>query len=319
MKHFRGTHMNELTSLNSIARYYRQQSLSKATQRSYITGYNLFVAFCEAHGLSHMPASMETVAQFLAHEVSRGLAPMTLSARLSAIRLAHSAQGYNDPTAHEVVRSVLKGIKRETGHVVDRKKPITVELLEKLISHCGNDLQGLRDKALILVGFAGAFRRSELVNIKFEHIERTHEGMKILIPKSKTDQEGRGQTIAIPNGERLRVVDALVEWLIAANITSGYVFRRLYRSKGGLFRGANQALGDKSVERIIKRYIECVGLDIDDYSGHSLRAGFITSSAQNGADIFKMMEVSRHTNPAMVMVYVRESKLFENHAGSKFL
>lgn len=184
-----------------------------------------------------------------------------------------------------------------------------------IIAHCPDTLTGIRDRALLLLGFAGAFRRSELVALEVNDIERTPEGIKITIHKSKTDQEGQGQVIAIPNGVNFRVVDALMSWLNAAGITEGALFRSI--KKGGAIQTA--ALTSRSVANIVKQYAGLAGLTVDDFSGHSLRAGFITSGAEAGADLFKLMEVSRHTHPKTVMGYVRNAQLFDNHAGAEFL
>ena len=184
-----------------------------------------------------------------------------------------------------------------------------------MITHCPDTLARLRDKALLLLGFAGAFRRSELVALTINDIEHTPEGIKVTIRKSKTDQEGQGQTIAILNGIRFRVVDALTAWLYMANITEGHLFRSI--KKGDHVQ--SMPLTDRSVANIVKQYAKKAGLTVNDFRGHSLRVGFITSGTAAGADLFKLMEISRHKKPETIIGYVRESKLFENHAGEKFL
>ena len=267
-------------------------------------------------GLSAVPAAPETVARFLASQASQGLKPATLTRRLAAIKLAHETQNQPTPTQHKAVKAVLKGIKREIGTAPRKKAPSTVARIEAMIAHCQTDtLAGLRDKALLLLGFAGAFRRSELVGLTTNDIERTPEGIRVTIRKSKTDQEGQGQVVAILNGARFRVVDTLLAWLDAAEITEGYLFQPI--NQWGQRRPT--PLTGKSVAKLVKKYARKAGLMVDDFSGHSLRSGFITSGAAAGADLFKLMEVSRHKKPETVMGYVRDSKLFENHAGEKFL
>lgn len=184
-----------------------------------------------------------------------------------------------------------------------------------MVAHCPDTLVGLRDRALLLLGFGGALRRSELVALTVSDIEHTPEGLRIIIRKSKTDQEGQGQTIAVLNGPHLRIADTLETWLEAAGITEGHLFRAV--RKGG--KVGSTALTDRSVANIVKHYASKAGLTVDDFSGHSLRSGFITSGAAAGADLFKLMEVSRHRKPETIIGYVRESRLFENHAGKKFL
>jgi site-specific recombinase XerD len=312
------TEDQQLISANLVksAKQYAEQSLSASTRKFYGIDLKLFIHWCESKGLTAMPATPETVALFLTAEATRGIKPATLIRRLAAIRMAHEGLGHPTPTQHKGVKSVLKGIKREKGIAPKKKAPATVKRIASMIAYCKTDtLAGLRDKALLLLGFAGAFRRSELVALTLDDIEHTHEGIKVIIRKSKTDQEGQGQIIAIPNGTRFRVVDTLMAWLQVADITEGYLFRPI--KKGSKVQP--MALTNRSVANIVKHYASQAGLMADDFSGHSLRSGFITSGAAAGADIFKLMEVSRHKKPETVMGYVRESKLFENHAGDKFL
>lgn len=301
--------------LDELAKSYMQRSLSPSTRKFYAIDLRIFAKWCESLGLIALPAIPDTLARFLAAQASQGIKPATLIRRLAAIRMAHEAQGYSTPTQHKGVKAVLKGIKREKGIAPRRKAPATAERIESMIAHCSDTPAGLRDKALLLLGFAGAFRRSELVALTVDDIERTPEGVKVTIRKSKTDQEGQGQVIAILNGTRFRVVDALMTWLDAAYICEGHLFRSI--KKGGQVQ--SMALTDRSVANIVKHYAGKAGLNVDDFSAHSLRAGFITSGAVAGADLFKLMEISRHKKPETIIGYVRESKLFENHAGEKFL
>jgi site-specific recombinase XerD len=262
-----------------------------------------------------MPATHQTIMLFLSAQAQEGIKAATLVRRLAAIKMFHESRGFTTPTQHQGVKSVLKGIKRNQGTAARKKAPATAERMANMIAHCPESLKGLRDKALLLLGFAGAFRRSELVALRIQDIERTPEGIKVTIRKSKTDQEGLGQVIAIPNGIRFRIVDALFAWLEVANIKEGFLFRSI--KKGDHVQEA--ALTDQSVAKVVKLYASKAGLTVNDFSGHSLRAGFITSGAASGADLFKLMEVSRHKKPETVLGYVRESKLFENHAGERFL
>jgi integrase len=172
-----------------------------------------------------------------------------------------------------------------------------------------------RDRALLLFGFSGAFRRSELVALRVEDLTETPDGLRVRIRHSKTDQEGVGQEIAIPRGTRLRPVEALRAWLAAAGITEGPVFRRVTRHGVVL----SDALAAESVADIVKHYAARAGLDPNVYAGHSLRAGFLTSGAEAGASIFKLMEVSRHKSVDTLRGDVRRAELFKDHAGSGFL
>lgn len=304
------------SKLDDLTQKYLNHSLSPSTRKFYTIDLRIFSEWCQSLGLETQPATSDTVARFLVAQAQMGIKPATLVRRLAAIKMIHEALGYDSPTQHKLVKSVLKGIKREKGVAPKKKAPATAERIANMIAHCSSDtLIGLRDKALLLLGFSGAFRRSELVALTVNDIERTPEGIKVTIRKSKTDQEGMGQVIAIPNGTRFRIVDTLMAWLSTANITSGPLFRGV--KKGGHLQ--KTALSDRAISDIVKLYARKAGLTEDDFSGHSLRAGFITSGAAAGADLFKLMEISRHKKPETVLGYVRESKLFENHAGEKFL
>jgi integrase len=175
-------------------------------------------------------------------------------------------------------------------------------------------LQGKRDKALILLGFAGAFRRSELVALNVNDLSEGELGFRVIIRKSKTDQEGQGHEIAIYNG-RLKTVEAVKEWLEAAQINEGAVFRG-FRKGDRLLKGRLTA---ESASNIVKKYAGKAGLSESEYAGHSLRSGFITSAAETGASLFKMMEVSRHKSVDTLKGYVRRAELFKDHAGAGFL
>jgi integrase len=185
-----------------------------------------------------------------------------------------------------------------------------------MLDLCGETMIGKRDRALLAFGFAGAFRRSELCALQVADLTETPDGLRVLIRRSKGDQEGAGQEIAIPRGYRLRPVEALQTWLAAAEINEGPVFRAVTR--GGRVLSADP-LADDSAARIVKRYAERVGLDPAAYAGHSLRSGFLTSAAEAGASVWKLAEVSRHKSLDTLRGYVRRVDLFREHAGAAFL
>jgi integrase len=172
-------------------------------------------------------------------------------------------------------------------------------------------LKGVRDRALLLLGFAGAFRRSELVALDVADLQETDDGFRVLIRRSKTDQDGRGQTIAIVRGHHACPVKAVKAWLSAAGITEGPLFRPV--AKGG--RLSSHRLTDKSVCDLVKAYADRIGLNATDFGAHSLRAGFLTSAARRGASVFKMRDVSRHKSMDVLQAYVRDADLFKDHAG----
>jgi site-specific recombinase XerD len=176
-------------------------------------------------------------------------------------------------------------------------------------------LKGVRDRALLLLGFAGAFRRSELVALDVADIAETETGLLVTIRRSKTDQDGEGVTIAIPRGDVACPARALREWLDAAGIEAGPILRPI--NKAGTVSG--ERLTDRSVANIVKAYAERAGFDANLFSGHSLRSGFLTSAAAKGASIFKMMHVSRHKSVDTLRGYVRDAELFKDHAGAGLL
>lgn len=291
------------------------ESTSEATRKAYRSDLTIFVGWCNERGFAVMPASPATIADFLAHQANDGVSPSTLNRRIAAIRYAHEAAGMTSPTGDKLVSATLKGIRRATGAKPEKKSAATVDKIYSMIAQCdAKTLQGKRDKAILLLGFAGAFRRSELAGLELSDIEFVTDGAKITIRKSKTDQEAQGQTIAIYNG-RLNVVGILQGYIQAAGISEGALFRPI--TKGGNLRP--QAISDKSIAETVKKYAQLAGLDPDQFAGHSLRAGFITSAAEAGANLFKIMDVSRHKSVQTVKGYVRNAEMFKDHAGSSFL
>ena len=290
-----------------------QHALS--TRIAYRSDINVFQSWCKVRLLESLPATPQTVAMFLASQAEGGVCPSTLSRRLAAIKYLHSLAGHETPTTAEIVKATLRGIRRGYGVAPDQKAPATAEVISEMLRHIPNTLQGVRDRALILLGFAGAFRRSELVALNVEDLQESEMGFKVIIRKSKTDQEGAGQTIAIYGGSKLKVVEAVNSWIAVANITSGPLFRRLLKGNGI----TEAPLTTTSVAQIIKRYAQFAGFNHDNFSGHSLRSGYVTSAAESGANLLKIMEVTRHESVNTLKGYVRSAELFKDHSGAAFL
>jgi site-specific recombinase XerD len=305
-----------LFDLAEATKNYIDQSLSFATRKAYASDFKIFSAWCAAHGLAALPAAPETVALFLADQAQNHVAASTLNRRLAAIKCAHEAKGHATPTTHKGVTAALKGIRRAKGVAPTKKKAATADLVKEMVRCCPDTLTGKRDRALLLLGFAGAFRRAELVALTVADLAFEADGLRVTIRRSKTDQEAAGQVIAIPHGSVLFCpVTALKRWLTVAGIAAGPIFRAV--GKGGRIGGA--ALSDKSVTKRVKHYAGEVGLDAADFAAHSLRAGFVTSAAEAGASIFKMAEVSRHRSTDVLAGYVRSANLFKDHAGADLL
>jgi integrase len=236
----------------------------------------------------------------------------TLGRRVAAIRYAHNLAGLALPTDAEGVKATMRGIRRTYGSARVRKAPAVAGKMLGMVATAPDKLAGLRDRALLLIGFGGALRRSELVALDVADIEETETGLLVRIRGSKTDQERAGATIAIAHGDIACPARALREWLDAAAIESGPIFRPI--DKGGTVRSSR--LTCRSVANIVKAYAERAGFDACTFSGHSLRAGFPTSAAGRGASIFKMMDVSRHKSVDTLRGYVRDAELFKDHAGT---
>lgn len=261
------------------------------------------------------PTEPATVAAYLAHLADAGLKASTIARRLAAIAYAHKLKGLESPTAAEAVHVVMRGIRRKIGTAATGKAPATAKAIAAMLEHVPDTLIGRRDRAILLIGFAAAMRRSELVALNVADIEQRPEGIIVHIRQSKTDQEGQGAEVPVPRGGQLKPVEALDAWLAAAGITEGPLFVSI--GKGG--RIGRERLSDKSVAEIIKRYAAMAGLDPAIFSGHSLRAGFVTSALEHGADLFKVMDVTRHRRVETLKGYDRRAKAFRDHAGEGFL
>ncbi|WP_238296747.1 site-specific integrase [Methylobacterium soli] len=291
--------------------------------RAYRGDAALFEAWCVRHGFRAMPASPEAVAGFLVHEAEAGRAASTIGRRCAAIRYAHKLAGQPDPTDNEAVHAAVKGIRRRIGTAPNQKTAATAEILAAMLMRIPDTLTGKRDRALLALGFAGAFRRSELVGLNVEDIREDKDGIRILVRRSKTDQEGRGIEKAIPHGRFIRPVLLLREWLEAAGITEGPVFRPVSRS-GRVRKFASDAnisprLTTQAVADIIKKYTAAAGLDASTFGAHSLRAGYITTAAERGADLVRIMDQSGHRDTRTVVGYIRRANAFKDHSGSGFL
>jgi site-specific recombinase XerD len=291
-----------------------RQEKAKATRRAYRSDFALFEEWCSGRGINALPATPESVAAFLACEVERSIRPSTIGRRIAAIRYAHKLAGHAVPTDDERVRATVRGIRRTLGTAPRKKSPATAERIIAMALGTGDGLKGLRDRALLLLGFAGAFRRSELVALDCEDLEECETGLRVLIRRGKTDQEGQGAAIGIVRGSIACPVAAVRAWREAAGIAAGPLFRSV--RKGGKVGGQLTA---QSVADIVKAHAERVGLDPALFAGHSLRAGFLTSAAKRGASVFKMMDVSRHRSVDALRGYIRDADIFQNHAGEGLL
>lgn len=292
-------------------------ALAKAanTVRAYLSDWRDFGGWCVEVGARALPADPATVAAYCGAIAKDGLAASTISRRLTAIGERHKIAGADNPTSHPLVKATLAGIARSIGAASNKKAALTAELLARILRKIPeDDLEGLRDRALILTGFAAALRRSELVDLNVNDIARHPKGLVITIRKSKTDQEGRGLLKAIPHGRKLRVVEAIDSWLIASRIVEGAVFRSF--DQGQL---STRRLSEGQVARVIKKRVAAIGLDARLFAGHSLRSGYITTAADHGAALASIAKHAGHAKIDTTMGYVQVADAFKDHSGNGFL
>lgn len=285
-------------------------SLSEGTKR----GYQNDIAHFEAWGGS-IPSSSETVAAYLA-DLATTHKTATIVRRVTALSKAHEAMGATNSTKSELVRATMRGIKRTLGTASREAKPVLREDLFQMLDCMGNSTKDMRDKALVLLGFAGAFRRSELVGLDVADVEHVRQGIVITLRRSKTDQEGRGRKIGIPFGRsRWCPVGCLTGWLDHAKIDAGPIFRGINRHG----QVADQRLSGEAVCVIIKQRAKAAGFDPVGYSGHSLRAGLATSAAMAGASAWKIRQQTGHASDAMLNRYIRDGDMFSSNAAGAVL
>jgi integrase len=295
--------------------HYAEAASAANTRVAYDADWRAFVAWCAERDATPLPCPPGLLCVYLSSLAKTGLRSSTIGRRASGIGHVHRQHGFEPPTNSEAVKAVLRGIRRELGTARQTKTPATHDLITKMMAACPATLIGIRDGALLALGFAGAFRRSELVALDMADLTEVPDGLRIVIRRSKTDQEGAGQEVAVPRGHHIRPVDTLQAWLAAAGITAGPVFRQVTQTG----RVSEVALGDDGYVKAIKRCAKAAGLDPAGFSGHSLRSGFLTSASEHGAAVFKLQEVSRHKSVDVLSGYVRRSDLFKGHAGAGFL
>lgn len=297
--------------------------ISKNTSKSYKSDLRHFSAWLSDENrpvdLPHRP---ETIADYISYLDDCDYAVRTIERRIQAISWLHAINDYHpSPTKTDLVRKVFTGSKKrraENGRQtsVRSKEPATVDIIIDLMSYCGSDINGIRDKALLLIGWAGALRRSELVSLLASDITITAKGADIFIRRSKTDQTGKGQTVSITKSQTDNCpIRALMAWLQVSGIRSGYLFRRMY--KGG--KVSEFGLSDRTVANLVKHYCQLAGYNETAFSGHSLRSGLLTSAAENGSDLIPLAQHARHSDMNQTMHYIRKANRYKNNPTSGLL
>jgi integrase len=327
-----------LASERDAADTYRRMAKAENTRRAYRAAVRAWCAWCARHGLPPLPASGQDVAAFLAGERGRGLSPETLKLRRAAIRYLHRAAGCPVPTDDVCVSETMAGITRDATRkgVVPRKKvAATATILRRLLAAIPSDGRGpgglaaLRDRAILLVGFAGALRRAELASIRFEHLEKTDRGIRLTLPQTKGEQTD-AVTVPLPYGDtELCPVHALEAWQLAAGLTEGPVFRRIWlppRPKPSATgepapppatpapaRIGTRAISPQTVARIVQARAMAAGSGQRDLGGHSLKRGALTTGMDRGVHPAKLKRLGRHKSFGVLGEYLEFGDMFDGH------
>jgi integrase len=299
-------------ALIETARRRRKNIKAERTKETYRSQWWAFAGWCETRGLSCLPAAPVTVELYLNDRASKGIRPSSLDVALAAISQAHVAAGHPSPRSSLEVRTAREAIRREKGTAPAQKAPVLVSDLRAMVGTLPDTLAGLRDRALLLVGFAGGFRRSELVALELGDLSFASDGLSVTLRRSKTDQEGAGRVVGIPYGGTPATcpVRTLRAWLEAAQLAEGAVFRAVRGTRVG------GALSGRDVARTVKRAAELAGLDAARFSGHSLRAGLATAAAKAGKSERAIMRQTGHRSATMVRRYIRDAELFADNAAA---
>ena len=295
-------------------RQFIRASKAENTLRGYSADWRDFCGWSEAHGVSPLPATPELVAAYIA-ECASHLKPGSIQRRLNAIAEAHKAARLDSPTHNALVRNTMKGIRRTFGTAPGQKAATLTNDIRAMVDATDAGTIGIRDRALVLLGFAGAFRRSELVGVDVDDCVFSKDGLTVTLRKSKTDPDGAGRKIGIPYGSNPETcpVRTMQAWMEQAPITAGPVFRSVNRHgqvKPGRLSGID-------VARVVKKLVDRAGLDSTKYAGHSLRAGHATAAAIAGASERSIMNQTGHRSVQMVGRYIRDGNLFRDNSAGK--
>ena len=296
-----------------------KSSKANNTVRAYKSDFNDFGLFCAKNGFKSLPSEPKTISLYLTYLSTKEAKMSTLKRRLVSIGVIHKLKGHYLDTKHPAIIENIMGIKRRKGSIQKSKKPILVNSLKLIINAIDQqnkeEIKKLRDRSIILIGFSGGFRRNEIVSLDYDDLDFVPEGLKINLKRSKTDQFGEGFTKALPYFDNLQYcpVASLKKWIEISKITSGALFRRI--SKGSKL--SENRLTNQTVALLIKKYLNLIGVDSKNYSGHSLRSGFATSAAESGAEERSIMNMTGHKSTEMVRRYINDANLFKNNALNK--
>ena len=305
---------------------YASRDLSDETRRVYALQWEQFASWAERRGAQALPAAPETVAAYLSGR-AEDRSVSWISQAVAAIRKAHERADLESPTTAPGVRRTIRGIRRTHGRPADQKAPALTSDIRKMIRAIrrgepgpeagaaarASYLRSLRNEAIILLGYAAALRRSELAQVKRSHVQFNADGLELLIPRSKADQEGEGERVGVNRGSTLCPVRALQRWMDAAGIESGPLFRGVPRSAEIAPDAAADSITGRTVRNVIRGAAEAAGLDADRFAGHSLRRGHLTQGALNGAELNRLQTQARHADPRTTAEYIEDANRMETN------
>ena len=307
----------KLLELETIENLKSSKSIN--TTRAYKSDFKDFVDFCNKNKINPIGSDLKNISLYLTSLTHKNLKFSTIKRRLVSIAMANKLKGFYIDVKNPIINDNLQAIKKKIGAYQRGKRPISLVQLRNIATNIFNkkisELKKYRDKAIILLGFAGGFRRSELVSLDFEDFEFVNEGVKILLRKSKTDKFSEGYIKGIPYFENKNFcpVNSIIDWFKYSGIKKGPIFKKISKSNKLL----NNRLTDQSIALIIKEHLLNSNYNPSDYSGHSLRSGFATIAAEMGADERSIMTMTGHKSVQMVRRYIKEANLFTNNALSK--
>lgn len=311
----------DLAALDERASLYDEASRAPSTRHKYGQCRLAFAAWCEAHGESPFPTAPETVRRYVTSLADRGIKPRSITVACSAIRAAHFDAGIFDPTAHPSVRKILSGIRRTLGTDAKKKRALAVAQLRAMCAALPSNAQGTRDRAILLLGFAGTFRRAPLVALDVGDVEIHEAALRVRIRRDKTDQEGRGRWIGVPRGDHLVTcpMRAILAWLDVLAQSDGPLFVRVHsgrrRADGtdpSPAKIGKTRLSAASVAKIVKARALAVGIDPADFAGHSLRSGGATAAAKADKRLDRIMQQTGHVKADTVLGYIRDAEMFDD-------
>ena len=296
------------------AREFAANAKADNTRLAYQKDWQSFVRWAQKRGLVSLSATPTTVALYITALANDRLKVSTIARAIVSISQAHKLAGFESPCAKAEVHEVMKGIRRTLGVAPVQKSPVCIPELRALLATLGNKPIDIRNRALVLIGFAGAFRRAELVAIAFDDVRETSEGLEINLRRSKTDQEGAGRKIGIPFGSNNKTcpVRAYRAWLTVSRVSCGAIFRRIDRHG----RLHDERLAPQAVAIVVKRMAAAAGLDPRTFAGHSLRSGLLTAAAKAGKDRRVLKRQSGHRSDKMLDLYIRDADIFDDNAAA---